>query len=91
MNFFFEIWSQNQLIFSETLFCRKKSKLSEKIRHFEKVKKNSSWIQSLGVIFMFFLNSLQKMHTQPPQINLDLFALYFQSEFRSADTKAIVI
>ena len=46
---------------------------------------NYSWIQSLGVIFMFFLNSFQKMHTQPPQINLDLFAPYFQSKFRTAD------
>ena len=40
---------------------------------------------------MFFLNSLQKMRMQPPQINLDLFAPYFQSKFRSADAKAIVI
>ena len=40
---------------------------------------------------MLFLNPLQKMHTQPPQINLDLFPPYFQSKFRSADAKAIVI
>ena len=38
-------------------------------------------------MFMFFLNSLQEMHMQPPQLNLDLFAPYF----RSADAKAIVI
>ena len=30
----FEIRSQNQLIFALTLFCQKKSNLSEKIRHF---------------------------------------------------------
>ena len=40
---------------------------------------------------MLFLNSLQKMHTQPPQIYLDLFAPYFQSKFRSAEANAIVI
>ena len=40
----FEIRWQNQLIFTKTLFCLKKSKLLEKIRHFEKIKNVFSWI-----------------------------------------------
>ena len=40
----FQIRSQNQLIFSKTLFCQKKNKLLEKIRHFEKFKNFFSWI-----------------------------------------------
>ena len=88
---FFQIGALIHLILRKKLSFQRKSQLLKKIRHFENIKKNSSWIQPLGVIFMFFLNSLQKIHKQSPQINLDLFVLYFQSKFRSADAKAIVI
>ena len=40
----FQTRSQNQLIFAKTLFFQKKSKLLEKIRHFEKFKNFFSWI-----------------------------------------------
>ena len=43
-NDFFPIQSQNQLIFLKTLFCQKKSKILERIRHFEKFKNFFSWI-----------------------------------------------
>ena len=41
----FKIRSKNQLIFVKTLFWQKKSKLLEKICHFEKFKNFFSWIK----------------------------------------------
>ena len=42
--YFFQIRSQNQLIFVKTMFCQKKCKLWEKTHHFEKLKIFFSWI-----------------------------------------------
>ena len=39
-----QIWLQNQLIFAKNDVLSEKSKLLEKIRHFEKIKNFFSWI-----------------------------------------------
>ena len=45
----FQIRSKYQVIFAKTLFFQKKSKLLEKIGHFEKFKNFFSWSKGLGI------------------------------------------
>ena len=72
----FQIRSQNQLIFTKTLFCQQKSKLLEKIRHFEKFKNFFSWIKGVGVELTYKLFSGSNIVMQPLQVKLDVFALF---------------
>ena len=64
-NTFFQIWVLNKLIFAKSLFCQKKSKLLEKIRHFEKIKNFFSWIEGLGIELTYKQYSGSKIVTQP--------------------------
>ena len=45
----------------------------------------------MGVMVSFYQNLLGKIRTQPLQMGLDSFALYFSSKLRSADAKAMII
>ena len=61
-----QIRSQDQLIFAKKAVLPEKSKLLEKIRHFEKFKNFFSWIQGLGIEVTYLLNQ---------QIDLTFYAL----------------
>ena len=62
-------------IFKNAVFPEK-SKLLEKIRHFEKFKNFFSWIEGLGIELTYKLFSGSKIVTQPLQVKLDVFALF---------------
>ena len=53
-----------------------KSKLLEKLHHFEKFKNLFSWIQGLGIQFKFKQVSGSKIITQRLQVRLDVFAVF---------------
>ena len=53
-----------------------KSKLLEKIRHFEKTKNFFSWIYGLGIELTYKQVSGSKIITQPLQVKLDVFEIF---------------
>ena len=62
-------------------YFARKSKLWEKIRHFEKIKKLFSLIERLGFKLRYKQVSGSKIITQPLQVKLDVFAVFWESDF----------
>ena len=71
-----QIRSQNQLIFAKNVVLTEKSKLLEKIRHFEKFKIFFSWNKCLWTEPTYKPFSSSKIVTQPLQVKLDVFAVF---------------